>query len=183
MKNLLCVAALAAAAGSAQADIVINFTNFTQIGFNFAQLVGGLQPLATGTLTGISVNATLNASVAETYADDLTVYVDVLPLTAGGALQVGGFSNLGAAERRAWANGGSDVPGTTVIDTVTLNTPLLFTGTSADPVIWLGNGYGAAGTSGTWTGSVTLIGITAIPTPGAAALMGLGALAVGRRRR
>lgn len=183
MKNLLCVAALAAAAGSAQADIVINFTNFTATGFNFSQLVGGLQPLATGTLTGVSVNATLNASINDTFADDLTIYVDVLPLSGGGALQVGGFSGLGAVERRFWANGGSDVAGTTVIDTVTLNTPLVFNGNSADPVIWLGNGYGNATTSGTWTGSVTLIGLTAVPTPGAAALMGLGALAAGRRRR
>ena len=48
--------------------------------------------------------------------------------------------------------------------------------------VWIGNGYGAAGTSGTWTGSITLLGVTAVPAPGAIALVGLAGL-VGRRRR
>ena len=53
---------------------------------------------------------------------------------------------------------------------------------TAEPTmsIWIGNGYGAAGTSGTWTGSITLLGVT--PAPGAIALVGLAGL-VGRRRR
>ncbi|MSR70349.1 MAG: PEP-CTERM sorting domain-containing protein, partial [Phycisphaerales bacterium] len=45
-----------------------------------------------------------------------------------------------------------------------------------------GNGYGAAGTSGTFTGSITLHGVSAVPAPGAIALLGLAGL-VGRRRR
>jgi len=48
--------------------------------------------------------------------------------------------------------------------------------------VWIGNGYGAAGTSGTWTGTITLIGVNAVPAPGAIALLGLAGLA-GRRRR
>lgn len=182
-RSLLCVAALAAAAGAAQADITFSFTNFTQAGFSFAQLVGGVQPLVTGSLTGIDINAVLNASVSDTWADDLTVYVDPAPLSGGGLLQAGGFSSLGAAERIFWANGGSDLPGTTVIDAVTLATPIAFGGTVADPIIWLGNGYGGSGTSGTWSGSVTLRGVSAIPAPGAAALMGVGAIVGLRRRR
>jgi hypothetical protein len=60
-----------------------------------------------------------------------------------------------------------------------------FTGTAADASIWLGNGYGAAGTSGTWTGSITLVGINAVPEPTSAGLLIAGsALAVaGLRRR
>jgi MYXO-CTERM domain-containing protein len=55
---------------------------------------------------------------------------------------------------------------------------------AANPLqsIWIGNGYGAAGTSGTWTGTITLIGVTAVPAPGAFALLGLAGL-TGRRRR
>ena len=49
--------------------------------------------------------------------------------------------------------------------------------------VWIGNGYGAAGTSGTWSGTLTLIGVTEnVPAPGAIALVGLAGL-VGRRRR
>lgn len=175
----LSVAAIAALAGTANADVTVNFVSQTWIGFNFSQLFepGDL----TGTLTGVSVDAVLDASVSFTYADDLTVYLDELPLGPNGQLQVGGFSNLGALERILWANGGSDVPGTTVIDSVTLATPILMDGNPAS--VWLGNGYGASGTSGTWTGSVTLIGVDVVPAPGALALLGLGGLAAARRRR
>jgi len=48
--------------------------------------------------------------------------------------------------------------------------------------VYLGNGYGAGGTSGTWTGTITLLGVNAVPAPGAMALLGLAGLA-GRRRR
>jgi MYXO-CTERM domain-containing protein len=129
----------------------------------------------------VSVNATLNASTNFTYADDLCVYVDVLPLSGGGLLQVGGFSNLGATQRLFWANGGSSAPGTTVIDSKTVN-PIVFGGLG-QANIWVGNGYGGTGTSGTWTGSITLIGVNAVPAPGAVALLGVAGLAAGRRRR
>jgi MYXO-CTERM domain-containing protein len=49
--------------------------------------------------------------------------------------------------------------------------------------IWLGNGYGAAGTSGIWSGTIILHGVDAIPTPGALALLGLAGLAARGRRR
>ena len=124
----------------------------------------------------------LTASTSFTYADDLCVYVSPVTLATGGLLQVGGFSNLGATERISWSNGGSSAPGTTVIDTVTLGTALVFTGSASDAAVWLGNGYNTT-TSGTWTGSITLIGVEAIPAPGAVALLGLAGLAGSRRRR
>ena len=177
MKTAFLGASLAAIVGSvATADVTYTFTNQTWTGFNFneAYLAGSLS----GTLTGATVNATLNASIAYTYADDLTVYVAGSPLALGGALQCGGFSNLQAAQRYSWANGGSNTPGTPVTGTVNFTTGLNMTGSSNS--IWIGNGYGAAGTSGTWTGSITLLGVT--PAPGAIALVGLAGL-VGRRRR
>ena len=181
MKTVLAAGVAAAAlVSAASADVTVTFTNQTWTGFNFSDLTtafGGF----TGTLTGVSVNATLNASVSSTYADDLCVYVDALPLSTGGLLQVGGFSSLTALQRLSWANGNDDLPGTTVIDSKTVNA-IVFTGTSADATMWLGNGYGAAGNAGTWTGSITLIGIDAVPAPGAIALLGLAGLA-GRRRR
>jgi len=164
----------------ASADVTVTFTNQTWTGFNFSDLTaqfGGF----TGTLTGVSVNATLNASTNYTYADDLCVYVDPAPLSTGGLLQVGGYSNLGATQRLSWANGGSSAPGSTVIDSKSVNA-IVFSGSGTDPIIWLGNGYGASGTSGTWTGSITLIGVNAVPAPGALALLGVAGFAARRRR-
>ncbi|MGA1266655.1 MAG: hypothetical protein ACO32J_05700 [Phycisphaerales bacterium] len=176
----LALGAAVALSSVAAADVTVEFAGATWAGFNFSNLTdifGGF----TGTLTGVSVNAVLDASTSFTYADDLCVYVDPLPLSGGGLLQVGGFSNLGAAQRVFWGNGASSAPGTTVVDTVAVN-PIVFSGSVTDPAIWLGNGYGASGTSGTWTGSITLIGVNAVPAPGAAALLGLAGL-VARRRK
>ena len=166
-------------ASVASADVTYTFTNQTWTAFNFteAYAAGSL----TGTLTGVSVNATLNASANYTYADDLCVYMDAAPLSTGGLLQVGGFSNLSALQRYSWPNGGSSAPGTTVSGTVNLTTAIDM---AANPTqsIWIGNGFGAAGTSGTWTGTITLIGVN-VPAPGAVALLGLAGAIGGRRRR
>ena len=164
----------------ASADVTVTFTNQTWTGFNFTDLTAQFGGFS-GTLTGVSVNATLNASTNYTYADDLCVYVDPAPLSTGGLLQVGGFSNLNAAQRVSWSNGGSSAPGTTVIDAKSVNA-IVFSGSATDPIIWLGNGYGAAGTSGTWTGSITLVGVNALPAPGALALLGVAGFAARRRR-
>ncbi len=179
MKTAFLGASLAAIVGSvATADVTYSFTNQIWTGFNFteAYTAGGLS----GTLTGASINATLNASTNYTYADDLTVYVAGTPLALGGALQCGGYSNLQAAQRYSWPNGGSSAPGTTSIGTVNFTTGIDMTGSTNS--VWIGNGYGAAGTSGTFTGSITLLGVNAVPAPGAIALVGLAGL-VGRRRR
>ena len=186
MKTVFAVGVAAAAiASAASADITVTLTNQTFTGFNFANFVDYTQYNIVGSLTGASINVTLNASVAYTYADDLCVYVDIEPLSTAGFLQVGGFSNLSAAQRYSWPNGGSSAAGTTSIGTVNFTTALNFTGDKAvDGTVWIGNGYGAAGTSGTWTGTVTLLGVNAVavPAPGALALLGLAGLA-GRRRR
>ncbi len=179
MKTAFLGASLAAIVGSvATADVTYSFTNQTWTGFNFteASTAGGLS----GTLTGATVNATLNASASYTYADDLTVYVAGSPLDFGGALQCGGSSNLNAAQSYGWANGASNAPGTPVTGTVNFTTGLNMTGSTNS--VWIGNGYGDPGTSGTWTGSITLLGVSAVPAPGAIALVGLAGL-VGRRRR
>jgi hypothetical protein len=182
------VAAAVAGAGLVQAgraDIVYTLNNQTFAGFNFNNFVDYSAGTVSGTLTGASINVTLNASVDYTYADDLSVYVDIEPLSTSGKLQVGGFSNLSATQRYYWPNGYSNAPGTTSIGSVTLTTPLSFSGDkSVDGTIWIGNGYGASGTSGTWTGTVTLHGLTytpngpppAVPEPTTLALLATGAL-------
>ena len=166
-------------ASVASADVTYTFTNQTWTGFNFTEAYAA--GTLTGTLTGVRVNATLNASSNYTYADDLCVYMDAAPLSLGGLLQVGGFSNLSALQRYSWANGGSDAPGTPVSGTVNFTTGINMA-TNPTQSIWVGNGYGAAGTSGTWTGTITLLGVN-VPAPGAVALLGLAGAIGGRRRR
>ena len=163
--TIVASAAAAVLATAASADITVTFTNQTFAGFDFNQLLGAITGRCTGSLTAVSVNATLNASTAYTYADDICIYVDPEPLSTGGLVQAGGFSNLGAAQRYFWPNGGSSVPGTVVNGTITFTTPVNFTGGNSDPAVWLGNGYGAAGTSGTWTGSITLVGVNPSAPP------------------
>ena len=186
------------AVNTARADIIINLNslpgNGTYNGFVFDQ---ALAPGSfTGTLTSVSSNATLNASTLYTYADDLAIYVAGSPLALGGLLQVGGFTNLNATQRYSWANAGFSTPGTLVSGTVNLGTPLTFnSGTNANQSIWIGNGYGAAGTSGTWTGTLTLNGLTAgappaappapvpVPEPCSLAILGVGAVGLFLRKR
>ena len=175
---------------STPTSITYTFTDLTLDGYQFTQLAGSLTSGVVGTLTGVSVNATLSNSVDLVYASDLTLYVAYPPLDFGGLLQVGSVGDLGASETIPWANGDSDAPGTTVIDSVTLATPLTFTGGSSDPDIWLGNGYSYVGDeSGTWTGSITLNGVSAVaavPEPETLQLFlagGAGLLAWAARRR
>jgi hypothetical protein len=186
MKKTLLASAVAAAsvAGAASADIEITLTNQTFTGFNFAEVLANIPGYyIEGLFTGASINVTLDASTNFTYADDLCIYVDPLPLSSGGILQCGGFSSLGAAQRYFWPNGASSAPGTTSIGTVNFTSPVFIDQALVGaPRVWIGNGYGATGTSGTWTGTVTLHGLNYVPAPGALAVLGLAGFASRRRR-
>lgn len=175
---ILPAVAISILAASASADVTYTLTNQTFTGFNFslAAAAGSL----TGSFTGASIDVVLQNSVAYTYADDLCVYLDSGPLSTGGAVQIGGFSNLLAGQRYFWPNGGSDVVGTTSIGSVFITSPVAMDG--SDLNVWIGNGYGGAGTSGTWSGTITLHGVDVVPAPGVAGLAALAGL-ISRRRR
>lgn len=57
-------------ASAASADITITLNNQTFAGFQFQQILDYTQFQIVGTLTGATINATLNSSVAYTYADE-----------------------------------------------------------------------------------------------------------------
>jgi len=169
------------------ADIVtksLSFSNQTLTEFQFIPwLVEGSLESDARLLT-VSVNATLLATALnDTFANDLTIYVDRLPLFgSGGRLQVGGTSNLQAANRLAWANGANQTAGTTVIDSKDVSS---FNISIADAQVWYGNGFGGTGNSGTFTGTVSLTYFTAVPEPASIALVciGIACLAVRLRSR
>lgn len=173
--------------------ITYHFSDLSFTGGQFLQIAGDLAGAVSGTLTSVSVNAVLNASTLHTYANDLTLYVGPAALAAGGPLQVGGFSSLDAAEWRSWSNGASAAAGTSLTGSVLLATPLSFGGTATDLVVRLGNGYADLSASGSWSGSITLNGLTTVaapvPEPSSLLLAALGGLAVAgvagvaRRRR
>jgi hypothetical protein len=175
------------AAQTAHGAIVLTLSelgdNGTYTAFNFSE---ALKPGSfTGLLTAVSVDVTLNASTNYTYADDICVYASPAPLALGGLLQVGGFSNMNATQRFSWANGGSNNPGTRATGTVNLTTAIPFNPGNETMSIWIGNGYGAAGTSGTWSGTVTLVGLertAAVPEPGSLLLGMSGLVAMASRR-
>jgi len=169
------------------ADIVtksLSFSNQTLTEFQFIPwLVEGSLESDARLLT-VSVNATLLATALnDTFANDLTIYVDRLPLFgSGGRLQVGGTSNLQAANRLTWANGANQTAGTTVIDSKDVSS---FNISIADAQVWYGNGFGGTGNSGTFTGTVSLTYFTAVPEPASIALVciGIACLAVRLRSR
>jgi MYXO-CTERM domain-containing protein len=179
MKTLIASGIAAAAlVSAASADITYTLTNATFGGFDFIQ--GYAAGTLTGTLTGASINVTLSAPIS-TWASDLCVYVAPAPSVGGGLLQCGGFDNLFASQGYGWPNGDSSTPGTTSIGTVNFTTGINM---AANPTqsIWIGNGQDASFAYGTWTGTITLLGVSAVPAPGAVALLGLAGL-TGRRRR
>jgi hypothetical protein len=183
MKTLIASSIAAAAlVSAASADVTYTLTNATFTSWSFIQAyaAGSLA----GTLTGASINVTLNASSYNTYADDLCVYVTPAPSAGVGLLQCGGFTSLGTSQRYFWPNGASSAPGTTSVGTRNFVTGINMA-TNPTQSIWIGNGYyepSTNGTSGTWTGTITLIGVTAVPAPGAVALLGLSGIYSRRRR-
>ena len=167
MKKLLLLFGLTLMSNfSTNAQVVLNLpaTGFTATGAQFSTVAEGTIDV-TGSLTSITFNTALTASVNETFANDLTVIVtSTNAINSTLLLQVGGFSNFGATERGQIADGDSEVIGTTCSETYTLTTPLSFSSPST-LTIWIGNGWAgsvANPSSGTWTGSVTLNGVNEV---------------------
>jgi hypothetical protein len=159
--QLLSAAAALAVASIAPADVTIPVESFSAAGFQFVRAIPPSSGLV-GTLTSVSINATLESSTGTTNASDLCVYVDALPLTYVGTAQIGGRSSLRAGQRYSWPNGNSSDAGTSVSGTVFLDAPITFSGSEADPVVWIGSGFGVASSGGVWSGTMTLAGVNVV---------------------
>ena len=181
MKNVLIAAAvLAAAAGAANADYVFNLGSGQFLG---GQSVSGSANLS-GICTGVSISFDFDPQAsAGSWASDGGLFV-IPPSGGANGSQWGGYDILigGAAGFEGyWAydGAGSAAAG-----------PYADTKPSANPNL-NGAGVWTAGFGNAWSTSgavaynnivVTLHGVN-VPTPGAAALLGLGGLAMARRRR
>ena len=170
MNKPLTLVAAAAFSSAAFGDITLDFTDFTATGAEYIN-----QGEVSGTLTAIIAEFQMVAPGENfTWANDLSVLVASEDLSVID-LQAGGYSNFGAANKYDYSSGASGDAGTVVSETITIDPGLALSGS-----LFLGNGY-AGGGNGVWTGSITLVGLDAVPAPGALALLGLAGM--GRRRR
>ena len=164
IRTAACAATLLAVAGSASADVTIQLQGFRAGRFEFTQFVAPGQLV--GTLTGISVQATLSNAKERTMAEDLCVYVDAPPLSEHGVLQVGGMTPMINSinppvmddGHPMWGSGRSGLDGTGVLGTVQLAKPIPMEGSPL--AVYVGNGYGAPWSEGTWDGVIVLHGVT-----------------------
>jgi len=156
-KTLLLLALVIGSAFNVNAQATYNFTNTWEGAFFSTAFTAGQ---LSGTLTSITLNSTLTASTGDTYANDLAVLVATgLGATDVISLQAGGYSDFEATESLEWANGASAVAGTVCSGTLTLATPINFT-TGTTLKVYVGNGYYGNENSGSWTGTLTLNGVT-----------------------
>ena len=160
----------AAIAGAANADITINIDETSLLGGEAVFVDLGE---VSGTLTGISYSYSwTNNEGDSSWSSDMLIGVT----HSGTAVSVGGY-NLSFTSGSSWgALAGSYSSGTYsgyASGSMAMSGPAGF---------WWVNGWSAsAGTTSSAT--VTLMGINAIPAPGALALLGLAGIAGRRRRR
>jgi hypothetical protein len=194
MKKVLAIAAMAAVAAmgaSANADYVISFNNLNMVNTanNPAHILVTPPDYLIGTLTAVQANFVLEpGQTGGVWASDFGVFVtnQNSVATAGnggvGLFQAGGFNSWGAAQYSAWGTGNSGAGGTPVVATINVPNPIVFAGDSSNPNVFLAHLWNAA-SQGTWSGTITLVGLNVIPAPGAMALLGLAGMVGGTRRR
>jgi len=128
---------------------VITFDGFAAAGFVFSLYS---EVALEGALNGAFGDFVMNEEgVNWTYCDDFTVLVATADLSEV-LVQIGGWSDTGAANRFAWPEGGSTAAGP--------GGGLVEFGMDIDVTgyyIFLGNGYSGGGEN-SWTGTVTLYG-------------------------
>ncbi|MEI6475401.1 MAG: hypothetical protein WCO75_08400 [Planctomycetota bacterium] len=187
------VVACSTLAAVASADVTFTLNQSTFLcGQFFAATDYSTATGFTGTLTGADINVTLNDSFGSgqrTWAMDLTVRVTPTATYSTDGLVGSLGSSYGTTPESRWnwnAGGSSDAPGTRCIGPAYLVYGLESINLTANPgyTLWIGNGWtGYAESGATWTGTITLRGVDAVPAPGALALISVGGLLRSRRRR
>ncbi len=173
MKNLaIAASAVVALAGVASADVTISLPGGA---FTGGQDFSTTSPALYGTLTGIIFHFNYSGSGDFSWAADMAAVV--------GASQWGGYNRFSNGATIDEGPTGAPSNGNDAIftsGTLALGTPVVFGGGTT--LVGWGNGY-TGGTGNMNDVTITLVGVELTPTPGAAALLGLGSLAGFRRRR
>ena len=159
----------------AMGEIDILFEGVSYVGSEFERLS---DDMLTGSLDSAAGDFILDSEGENfTWCDDLTVLIGNFDGTEL-LVQIGGYTDLAAANRFTWPTGASGDAGTVGGGEIEIG-GIDVSGYS----LWLGNGY-VPGGAGVWTGAIDLTGsIDFVPAPGALALLGLGGLAARRRRK
>ena len=175
VQTLLGAAAVTSLAAMAGAEIELVFDHFTASGQEF------FYQSDLGELTGVLDSADGDFMLDEagegyTWADDLTVLIATEDMT-NILIQLGGYTDQGAANRFGWpygASGNAGDLGGGYVDIGGIDVTGFY--------MFLGNGYNSGG-DGVWSGVIILNGsIAGVPAPGVLALLGIGGLTVRRRR-
>jgi hypothetical protein len=178
MQKLLWCAALLGAAGVAHADYTFNLGSQQAAG---NQGVGASANL-TGTLTGVVVDFDFDPqNSAASWASDAGL---TIAGPSGGTFQWGGFDVLfnGAAFVDDWTFYGEGDPGHYSDSRTDVPGPLAAAG-DGNYDIFFGNAWSTSDAVAYDNVTITLQGLTEVPAPSAAGLLGLGGLALARRRR
>ncbi|MBY0308425.1 MAG: hypothetical protein K2Q09_06760 [Phycisphaerales bacterium] len=171
-KTVLALSAVAALSTAALADVTINLPGGNYGG---GQDFSVTSPALYGTLTGIVFHFDYSNAAGASWASDMAAVVG--PSQWGGYNRYSNGATMYEADTGAPGNGD---PIHFTSEVLPVGTPVVFNGSTT--LVGWGNGY--TGGSGTMEDvTITLVGVELTPTPGAAALLGLGGLAVGRRRR
>lgn len=182
MKKSIVLAATAVAALStaAMADITVNLGSLAATGGQFTAFptITGVTGTCTSIVVSFEFNPTAAASTAGSWASDAGVNIN--------GFQWGGYNALinGATtpvDYWSYDGPGSAAAGT-YTDTRTDIPAGLLTPSTLD--VSFGNGWSTSPLVNYGNITVTFVNLTAVaPTPGAAAMLGLGGLAAFRRRR
>ncbi|MCH8558542.1 MAG: choice-of-anchor J domain-containing protein, partial [Balneolia bacterium] len=138
---------------------MIEFESLTLAGAEFITVADALS----GELTAVDPDFVIDAATGGTWANDFGILFTTVPLETGAAidpstvvLQAGGLTVYGPAGTRVpWVEGGSGTPGTAVTTPITIPTPLDMSGL----YVSIGHAWTPGGAS-TWTGNVTLVGVS-----------------------
>ena len=166
-------------------DIVFNFDRLTVSSTEPHTLVPDAGNVLTGNLTGVTIDVNLNAaSSPSAQARWLTLYVQ-RPIV-GFHVQVGGWANQGAQQFYEWENGASSDIGTLLSGRVDFSPAVIASQIASGGFNGISLGMPLAGgqpISVTFTGTLTLHGVSYIPAPSAAPLLALAGLTPRGRRR
>ncbi|MFT3687068.1 MAG: hypothetical protein QM783_19455 [Phycisphaerales bacterium] len=177
IKTLFATVAASAITGAASADVTFNFSGLEGSG----QSQSVTSPALYGTLTGVVFHFLYHASGSP---DEMDSWASDIAAVVGSSQWGGDYTMLAlGASTYEGGTGAPDSPAVLIFTSsqLSLATNVPFNGETT--LVGWANTYISRGGASVGNVSITLVGVNLTPTPGAAAVLGLGGLMGGRRRR